>query len=226
MRTLTREEAKAFYDTFGVKQDQQSFYEERALQALVDNAACQVASFVFELGCGTGRFAQGLLDRHLPATARYLGVDISQTMVDLAAGRLAPFAPRARVALASGEPALSLPDASIDRFVSTYVFDLLPVEEQRRWLTEARRVLRPGGLLCLVGITPGVTPLSRTIMGLWQWLFARNPKWVGGCRPTSATERLEADEWEIRFRKVVVAWGVASEVIIAAPKQRGAGAGP
>jgi ubiquinone/menaquinone biosynthesis C-methylase UbiE len=217
LRTLTPEEAKGFYDKFGSKQDAQSFYEEPALQTLIANAAFQDAQSVFEFGCGTGRFAVELLQHHLPATARYRGVDISTTMVGLAATRLAPFAPRAEIASSFHELTLPIPDASVDRFVATYVFDLLPISAQQRLISEVRRVLCPAGMLCLVGITDGTTWSSRVVMAVWQWLFARKPSWVGGCRPSRARGYIPSTEWIIRFRTVVVSWGVASEVVIALP---------
>lgn len=218
MHTLTPEKARSYYDKFGAKQDSQVFYERRALETLTELADFQNARCVFEFGCGTGRFALDLLHRHLPSTARYAGADISSTMVQLATQRLAPFASRASVALVNGTPALPLKDSSVDRFVSTYVFDLLPALVQRQCLAEAARVLRPDGLLCLCGITPGITASSRLVMGVWQWLFARNARLVGGCRPARAAEYLSADAWQTRYRTVVTAWGVASEVVIATPR--------
>ena len=217
VRTLTHEQAKAFYDGFGNKQDKQSFYEESALSALLANAAFDQAHSVFELGCGTGRFASDLLNHHLPAGAKYFGTDVSSTMVELASKRLAPFASRARVALVQGQAKAPVDDASVDRFVSTYVFDLLAMSEQLQWLAEAARVLRPNGLLCVAGITHGITPISRAAMALWQRLFALNPRWVGGCRPARVVELLATDSWNVRFRAVVVSWGVASELVVAAP---------
>ncbi len=217
MRTLTVEEARDFYDRFGTKQDKQTFYEKPALDVLVANATLSDAQSVFEFGCGTGRFALELLRQHLPSTAHYLGIDISTTMVHTAAERLVPFAPRAAAVLARTDATLPPPDASVDRFISTYVLDLLPDSSVRKVLSESRRVLRPGGLLCLAGVTHGTTVLSRVVMSAWQWLFSTNPAWVGGCRPTSLAEFLGSQEWSIHTHQVVVAWGVASEVLIASP---------
>lgn len=217
MSTLTTHEAKAFYDKFGARQDSQSFYESLALEQLVAHASFGSAHEVFEFGCGTGRFALDLLQHHLPATAVYRGTDISTTMIDLASARLVPFAARASVSLSSGENPLPLEDQSLDRVVSTYVLDLLPAGSVRRFLAEARRVLRPDGLLCLTGITHGTTLPSRIVMGAWQWLFTRHPSWVGGCRPTALAQELSASGWTLRFHAVVVRWGVASEVAVASP---------
>ena len=60
-------------------------------------------------------------------------------------------------------------------------------------------------------------------MGAWRWLFARNPSWVGGCRPTVLAEHLSPTDWVIRFHGTVVAWGVASEVLVASPSERAGG---
>ena len=84
-------------------------------------------------------------------------------------------------------------------------------------LSQAHRALQTNGLLCLVSITPGTTPISRFVMGTWQWIFSQKPSIVGGCRPSQLTELLPAAQWQIRFQTVVVAWGIASEVVIAAP---------
>jgi len=219
MRTLTLEEAKAYYDRFGAKQDSQTFYEAPAVRAMVAHSDFDQATSVLEFGCGTGRLALELLTSRLPPAARYQGVDVSATMVQLAAARLAAFAPRATATLVSEEAAVPAADASIDRFVSTYVLDLLPDATTGQVLAEAHRALRPDGLLCLVGITQGVTSLSRIMMGLWQWVFARRPAWVGGCRPARLAAHLARDQWQMRFHTVVVAWGIASEVVVAAPVQ-------
>lgn len=138
-------------------------------------------------------------------------------MVRLANERLASYAPQACAILASADPVLPLADACVDRFLSTYVLDLLSDSAAAQILGEARRVLVPGGLLCLAGITHGVTPTSKIVMSVWQWLFARNPRIVGGCRPTRLAELLPQDQWRIRHHDAVVSWGVASEVLVAIP---------
>jgi cyclopropane fatty-acyl-phospholipid synthase-like methyltransferase len=119
--------------------------------------------------------------------------------------------------LTSGDIATGLAENSVDRVVSTYVLDLLPSSDVQKFLAEARRVLRPEGLLCIVGITHGTTPLSRIVMSTWQWLFMRNPSWVGGCRPTLLAEHLPSTEWKLHFRTVVISWGIASEIVVASP---------
>ena len=128
---LNAERARAAYDRIGRLQDTQAFYEEAATRRLAEIGGFDQARSVFELGCGTGRFAARLLRNRLPRTARYRTVEISPKMASLARRRLAGCAPRAEVALID-PPGRVLPgsDGQFDRFVANYVLDLLPYPAQ------------------------------------------------------------------------------------------------
>lgn len=212
---LTRDEAREFYDRFGGRQDAQASYEDVALDALVAHARFDAARAVFELGCGTGRFARRLIESHLPDDATYAGVDLSATMIELARRRLTPFEERATVRLTDGSPRQDLDDAGVDRFVSNYVLDLLPEADIRAVVDEAYRVLAPGGLLAVTGLTHGATPASRVVMAIWRVVHRLRPRLVGGCRPIVARDFLD-DQWEVVHHGSVVARGLTSEVLVAA----------
>jgi ubiquinone/menaquinone biosynthesis C-methylase UbiE len=117
---------------------------------MVEEGDFQKAKSVLEFGCGTGRFAERLLSEVLPQTCRYVGVDVSTTMVRLTQQRLQPWAPRAEVRQSDGSCSLVEKDFSVDRVVSTYVLDLMAPEQIRLFLDETHRVLTADGLLCLV----------------------------------------------------------------------------
>ncbi|HEV2786005.1 MAG TPA: class I SAM-dependent methyltransferase [Solirubrobacteraceae bacterium] len=107
---------------------------------------------VLDLGCGAGEFS----DELLRAGAMAVGVDVAREALRRAQVRL----PGAELRLWSdGEP-LPLPDASVDTVwageVIEHVVDVAP------WLSEVRRVLRPGGTLLLT--TPHHGP--RILLGL------------------------------------------------------------
>ena len=136
-------------------------------------------------------------------------------MCDLASQRLAGYSSRVNIAIASGDPTLPIAPHSIDRFFSTYVLDLLPQPLIRQVLTEAHRVLEPGGLLCFAGITPGDTVISRVVMALWRLAYSIRPSVVGGCRPIQLTEIVREPDWVVRHHRVVVVKGIASEVLVA-----------
>lgn len=211
---LSPDRVKQYYDRFGSRQDSQGFYEDPALDDLLAHANVGDAGCVVEFGCGTGRLAQRMLEQ--APTADYVGYDISTTMVTLARARLESAGSRVQVRqLEPGTVQLPLPSAAADRLVSTYVLDLLPESASRQFLAEARRVLQPGGLLCLVGITPGESVVSRVVMGLWQAVWRINPGIVGGCRPLQLRRLVESAPWSVVHARTVVSWGIASEVVIA-----------
>lgn len=215
MRTLSREEARRVYNRIGSFQDSQAFYEDHATDLLVRHGRFGAARHVFEFGCGTGRFALHLLSEHLPSEASYRGVDLSPTMVSLAEARLAPFASRAKVVLTDGAPPVKEPSESCDRFVSTYVLDLLSDTDITAVLGEAHRMLQPGGLLCLSSLSTGSGLASRWVARLWSFVHGLSPALVGGCRPLDVVGRLSPSEWTIAHHARVAPFAVPSEVVIA-----------
>jgi ubiquinone/menaquinone biosynthesis C-methylase UbiE len=218
--TLNHAAARALYDRVGRWQDTQRFYEDTATADLLAHADLGRARAIVELGSGTGRLAERLLRDHLPPTARYLGLDISTTMVKLARQRLAPWAARARVEQSGGSAHVDLADGSADRFLSTFVLDLLSATDIALVVHEARRLLAPDGLLCLVSATHGRTPLERMVMGLATRLHAASPALVGGCRAIDLRAFVEPNDWQLVHWNVVSKWGVPSEVLVASPRSR------
>jgi ubiquinone/menaquinone biosynthesis C-methylase UbiE len=219
---LDAAEARRFYDRAGRWQDTQRFYEDAATARLKLAARLERSASVFELGCGTGRFAAGLLEHELSGDARYVGVDVSPTMARLARRRLARWKPRAQIRLLE-PPALRLPgaDGTFDRFVATYVLDLLSDSDSRALVLEAHRLLARGGLLALVSLTGGTTAVSRLVSGTWGAIASRWPGFVGGCRPIELRNLIDPGIWDVVVNDVVAHWGVPSEVLVAARLGRG-----
>ncbi|MFY9910906.1 MAG: class I SAM-dependent methyltransferase [Candidatus Sulfotelmatobacter sp.] len=214
-RYLSPAEAKHFYDRLGSRQDWQSFFENPAINEMIEHAAFESAHSVFEFGCGTGALAARLSQHHLPADARYVGLDISSTMVSLAQKRLKPWSERARVYESEGFPRIPEPDRSFDRFVSTYVFDLLTPDFIDKLLSEAHRLLVPSGKLCLVSMTFGASAFSRTVCWGWQRLWRVRPGLVGGCHPIELSDYLRSGWWKPDHQTKVTSWGITSEVLMA-----------
>ena len=208
--------ARRVYDRIGRLQDTQRFYEDRPVHRLVELGDFGHGDSVFELGFGTGRLAATLLRSVLPPSARYVAADVSPVMVRIASQRLLPWADRATVKLLEA-PALRLAgdDASCDRFLATYVFDLLSPEDARALLVESARLLAPGGLIALASLTNGPTRASRVVCSVWNAVALRWPSVVGGCRSIELTDLLTGPEWSVRNTEVVVRFGVPSEVVIA-----------
>lgn len=212
---LTHQEAREFYDRFGERQDRQGWYEDEPCRRLVRLADFSTARKVLEFGCGTGRFARTLLEDHLPSDALYLGLDISRTMLKIAGPRLQQFAPRAALILTGGAVRLACRDRSVDRIVATYVLDLLSEPDISLFVDESRRVLQPGGRLCLANLTLGPTWPTWLASLLWRGIHRLAPRLVGGCRPLDARPFLPSADWGILAMQTVVSGGLASQVLVA-----------
>ena len=214
-KTLSHLQAKRFYDRMAAIQDAQYFLERAALTDLVANLEPASAERWIEFGCGTGRFIEELFVRYLPPNACYIGFDVSGTMIELALSRTARFGSRAVIRQTNGTMHVDLPDRSFDRFISTYVLDLLSEENIDSLLSEAYRILRTGGLLGLVSQTNGSQGLSRFVMSTWERLYQFSPVLTGGCRPIIIGTLLKNFRWKVRYRNVVSRFAIASEVVVA-----------
>ena len=213
--TLSHEEARRVYTRIGALQDTQAFYEDRATKELVAHLDLSAAQSVFEFGCGTGRFAERILSGQLPPAARYKGIDLTPGMVALAEKRVARFAPRATVLLSNGGPPAAEPAGVYDRFISNFVFDLLSFDDIEAVVAEAHRMLAPGGLLGLSGLTPGFTPVTRATAHLWSVLHRFRPQLVGGCRALELRDFLQKSHWHVRHVAYVAPLGIALQAVVA-----------
>jgi len=215
---LTPEEVKQFYDKFGKKQDYQ-FYENAAIRELVHHSDFANAFSVFEFGCGTGRLAAELFINEFNDQCKYYGVDVSNTMVSLSRKRLDQWSGRVKIDLIGENIELNVGDGTYDRFITTYVLDLLSEEDIRKVLFQAHRILKSDGLLCLASLTWGQSGFCKLVSRAWYRIFKLRPKWVGGCRPINAASFLDNKDWKILHHNVISSLGISSEIIVAKPKK-------
>lgn len=133
-----RESLNSYYDA-GVKL---TMREKKWRPLIVDRVAAEDPDTVVDIGCGTGTLALALAQR-LPR-ARVVGVDGDRDILDKAmrkpgAERVEWFEGRA--------DSLPFADGEVGAVVISLVLHHLQPEAKRAALTEAHRVLRPGGHL-------------------------------------------------------------------------------
>lgn len=120
---------------------------------------------VLDVGCGSGRVGELVLEAN---AARYLGIDFSESMIELARARLSRFADRAELVV--GEFLESQLDGPFDVILALGLFDYLP--EPHRFVLRMHELAAPGG--CVVGSFP-------------TWSLLKGPvrkiryEWIGQC---------------------------------------------
>jgi len=129
---------------------------------------------VGDLGCGTGQISESLA----PFVRRVVAVDSSPAMLGTARGRLAA---TANVEVRAGElESLPVDDGELDAALLFLVLHY--VAEPATALAEARRVLRPGGVLLVVDMAPHDREEYRQAMGhVWLGFGAEQlDAWMKG----------------------------------------------
>jgi demethylmenaquinone methyltransferase/2-methoxy-6-polyprenyl-1,4-benzoquinol methylase len=116
---------------------------------------------VLDVGCGTGDLTFACLDA---GASRVLALDVALPMLPLARAKAGRRRIASRAGFAGGDATrLPLPDAAVDAWCSAFVVRNIPDLDAA--LSEAYRVLRPGGRLANLEITrmkPGpLRPLAR-----------------------------------------------------------------
>jgi SAM-dependent methyltransferase len=116
----------------------------QAIRSALASVGRPVETFeaVLDFGCGCGRVLRHFAD--LPA-GRLHGCDYDAAAI----AWMERHAPFARVALNGLRPPLPYASGAFDLVYALSVFTHLPVDLQRAWMAELRRVLRPGGVLVL-----------------------------------------------------------------------------
>lgn len=117
---------------------------------------------LLDAGIGTGRNCE-----FYPPEAVVTGIDTSPAMLERARTRCPTLAAGGRL-YEMDVTALEFPTASFDAAVSSFLFCVLPDNQQVPALRELGRVVRPGGLIRLLEYVRPSGRMRRAITYLWQ----------------------------------------------------------
>ncbi|MBB5508169.1 class I SAM-dependent methyltransferase [Paraburkholderia atlantica] len=107
---------------------------------ILKHAGLQSGMAVFDLGCGSGRLATALGDSGMDI--RYIGTDVVQALLDYARTK----SPAHYQFIRHAQLSIPKEDESLDIFCAFSVFTHLLHHETYRYLEDAHRALKPGGL--------------------------------------------------------------------------------
>lgn len=126
---------------------------------------------VLDVATGTADLALELARQGAP---RVVGADFSRGMLELAADKIRGRGASIRL-LQADAMALPFPDGAFD--ACTVAFGLRNMPDYEAAVVEMARVLRPGGRLVVLEMTPLRVPVLRT---LFRWYFDRLVPLIGG----------------------------------------------
>lgn len=140
-------------------------FEHRRYRHLRQVLFAGLTGRILDGGVGTGRNM-----RFYPPTATVIAVDTSSAMLARAKRRRETSA--APVMLLQGDGTrLSIADNAFDAAVASFLFCVLPDDQQLPALTELRRVVKRGGTIRLLEYVRPANPTRRFISKLWEpWI--------------------------------------------------------
>ncbi|ETN99033.1 methyltransferase (methylase) [Reticulomyxa filosa] len=226
-------QVQKYYDLFGFLLDWASVVEQPAVRIMIDKCNIEDGMTVVEFGYGRGTLARDLLTKF--PNLNYIGIDVSKGMYETAKNRLKEFGNRAQLHLVNDsiETMKALPGhfvykgLSVDRFISTFVFDALPTTTIRDIIKQTNYPVRDGGKICLTSLTSrsqigNEKPkfYANAVIKVWQAVSRACPICLGGCRPIDLKMQLERTwhAYQTTFHDIIVSYGVPVEIFVGTKK--------
>jgi SAM-dependent methyltransferase len=159
----------------------------RRRQLAIDTVRSYSAPRVLDVGCGSGRIGEFVLKA---GASRYVGIDFSEPMIELAESRLERFGER--VELIIDDFMAAQVEGAFDVVLGLGLFDYLP--DAGRFVNRMFDLSAPGG--SLVGSFPAWSPVKGPIRKVRY-------EWVGDCPIFNYTrDQLESMMREAGFERV------------------------
>lgn len=190
------DDSEVDWDRLARAYPRQAWLERSSLGTALDLLDAGPQDRLLDIGTGTAELLSSL-SRHRARPEEAIGIDPCRNMLSQAG----PLPGGWRLQRADGQD-LPFEDESFDLVTASYVLHVMNPDMRRQVLAEAARVLRPGGRLVTITITPPLSPLVRLLTAPARWAADRYPSVFIGLRPLDpGPELLRAGFSEIDRRR-------------------------
>jgi ubiquinone/menaquinone biosynthesis C-methylase UbiE len=207
-QTAETERIRSLYEKDATKYDRQIQFFERMLFSGGREWVCsQAEGDALEIAIGTGRNL-GLY----PDDVSLTGIEFSPAMIEIAGKRARELGRKIDLRVGDAQ-ALEFPDASFDTVICTLALCTIP--DERTAVSEAKRVLRPGGRFLLLEHVRSPAPAVRLGQRLLEPLMLR---FEGDHLLREPLEHLRAEAFEIE-RLLRSKLGIVERIAARKPSQ-------
>ncbi|MCH5224575.1 MAG: bifunctional demethylmenaquinone methyltransferase/2-methoxy-6-polyprenyl-1,4-benzoquinol methylase UbiE [Muribaculaceae bacterium] len=150
-------------------------WRDKALKRALRELEPERPSKILDIATGTGDLAFRL--HELEPNARITGIDLSEGMLEEARKKLNLYPPEVKRLIAFGKAdSLALPFHHGEFDLVTVAYGVRNFSDLRKGISEMRRILRPGGVLCIIELS---TPCGLITKPLYNLYSGKIIPWLG-----------------------------------------------
>ena len=211
--TRTKQEAKASYDMMSRYYDLLAGMSERKYKAAgLEELDVTEGEVILEIGFGTGQCLEALA-KSAGRSGKVYGIDLSDGMIGVSQARVQKAGLSDRVELTQGDAAeLPYEESFFDAVYTSFTLELFDTPEIPIVLSECKRILRPGGRICVVGMSK--KGRSGLMVRLYEWTQFNFTKFVD-CRPIYLADAIKEAGFKVVSVIEMSMFGLPVDIVLA-----------
>lgn len=202
------------YDKLSKIYDFFSIFEKKYRERAINSLNIKHDERILEIGCGTGNNLIKLASL-IGDDGIINGIDISEGMIDFSEKKIIKHKLQSKIKLEKADALdLHYDGNTFDLVFMSFVIELFPNELIPKIFSEAKRVLKKTGRICVVSLYK--TDKPNIITKLYEYLHEKFPNIID-CRPLKIDSFIEKS-FSIVDEEVLRMWGLFVKILKAVPK--------